>query len=245
MSRAGIVVQARMGSTRFPGKVLADVAGAPLLARLLERLALVPGTTLAVATSTEPADDPIAALAAEHGVPCVRGPLDDVLARYVLAARELDLDPVVRITADCPLADPGLIAELLEAYRAADPPAAYVSNVHPPTFPDGLDVEVVARAALERAGRESRDPAEREHVTPYLARHPDRFRHVSVEAADDRSGERWTVDYPDDLDLVRAVYAELYPRHGPAFGRREVAALLDARPDLAALAGRGASGGRG
>jgi spore coat polysaccharide biosynthesis protein SpsF (cytidylyltransferase family) len=237
MSRPGIVVQARMGSTRFPGKVLADLGGAPLLARLLERLALVPGTALAVATSTEPADDPIAALAAGLGVPCVRGPLEDVLARFVLAARELDLDPVVRITGDCPLADPGLIAELLDVYRDADPPAAYVSNVRPPTFPDGLDVEIVSRAALERADRESTDPVEREHVTTHVARRPERYRQVNVVAEDDRSGERWTVDYPADLELVRAVYAELYPLHGAAFGRREVRALLDARPELAPAGG--------
>src|SRR5581483_4678811 len=159
----------------------------------------------------------VASLVAGLRLPVVRGPLEDVLGRYVLAARELDADPVVRITADCPLADPGLVAEMLEVYRAASPLAVYVSNVCPPTFPDGLDVEIVARAALERADREGADPAEREHVTLAIRRRPDAYRRLNVEDEEDRSGERWTVDTPQDLRFARAVYAELYPRHGASF----------------------------
>jgi len=245
VSRAVVVVQARVSSRRLPGKVLADLVGAPLLTRLLERLALVRGTSVAVATSTDRTDDPIAALVSERGVTVVRGPLDDVLARYVLAARELDADPVVRITADCPFADPALIADMLDVYTAVRPAAVYVSNVCPPTFPDGLDVEIVARAALEEADRATLDRQEREHVTLYMRRHPERFGRVNVEADEDRSGERWTVDHPEDLEFARAVYAELYPRQGAAFDRHDIRRLLELRPDLAALQPREAAGSRG
>ena len=211
-----------MSSRRFPGKALADLHGEPMLIRLLERLDLVPGTDVVVATSDDPSDDPIAEVTTTAGRTCYRGSLDDVLARYVGAARVANADPIVRITVDCPLAEPRLIESMLgrlHEARARGDAVDLTSNVRPPTFPDGLDVEIVTRDALERAADECRDPAHREHVLLHLHEHPDRFRHMPVTAANDRSGERWTVDYPADLEFIRAVYAELYPSFGAQFAR--------------------------
>jgi spore coat polysaccharide biosynthesis protein SpsF len=232
---AWIVVQARMSSTRFPGKVLADLHGAPLIVRLLERLAQVEQTGVVVATTTETDDDPLAETVARAGVKVVRGSLDDVLGRFAAAAATVGADPVVRITADCPLADPGLIDAMLARWRELDGTADLLTNVSPPTYPDGLDVEIVSRAALERANAECNDAFEREHVTRHLHQRPEDYRHVAWTTEPDRSGERWTVDYPQDLDFVRAVYAELYPALGPAFRQREIDHLLSNRPDIAAL----------
>lgn len=230
MSAATIVVQARMSSKRFPGKVLTDLHGEPMLIRLLERLDLVPGTQVLIATSDQPSDDAIAEVLAVAGRACYRGPLDDVLARYVGAARMADADPIVRITADCPLADPKLIESMLGRFQDAGGGADILSNVRPPTFPDGLDIEIVSRDALERAAEECQDAGHREHVLLHLHEHPERFHHVLFAAANDRSAERWTVDYPADLEFVRSVYAALYPRFGPRFGIAEIDALLTRAP---------------
>jgi spore coat polysaccharide biosynthesis protein SpsF len=238
MSVPTIIVQARTGSTRFPGKVLADLHGAPMIVRLLERLQRCSSCRVAVATSAEPEDDKLARLVTQADVPCERGPLDDVLARYVQASHETDADPVVRITGDCPLADPELIERMLAAYREArrrDLEIVYLSNVRERVFPDGLDVEIVARDALEQAASDATDGAEREHVTLHLVRQRERYRHASFSDDRDHSSERWTVDYPRDLDFVRAVYAALYPVFGAAFAYGDVLELLERNPDLRRL----------
>lgn len=199
------IVQARASSSRFPGKVLADVEGVPLLARLLRRLLRSTEChRFAVATSTSADDDAVAAIADAEGVAVVRGPLDDVLERYRLAADTLGANTIVRLTGDCPLLDPALVDEVVRRFRETG--VDYASNIHPPTFPDGLDVEVLARGALERSAREAQRPSEREHVTLYIAEREDLFSRTSVTGDPDRSAMRWTVDYPDDLDFVRAVF---------------------------------------
>jgi spore coat polysaccharide biosynthesis protein SpsF (cytidylyltransferase family) len=219
------VVQARASSQRFPQKILADVGGSPLLARLLRRLrSSSECDALAVATSTGPDDDAVAAIADAESVGVVRGPLDDVLERYRIAAETLDADAVVRVTGDCPLVDAGVVDSVIRAFRAAG--VHYVSNVRPPTFPDGLDVEVISRDALERAAHEATRPSEREHVTLYIAEHPELFRSQNVTHAPDHSAMRWTVDYPDDLEFVRGVFRTFT-------GREETFSLEDV---LAALA---------
>lgn len=238
MSSPAIVVQARTSSSRLPGKVLADLHGRPLILRLVERLQLVEGTGLVVATSVDHSDDTLASTVERAGVRVHRGSLHDVLSRYVEAARLLDADPVVRITADCPLADPALIGVMLaefERARVSNPELALLTNVRPPSFPDGLDVEIAARWALERAHEASTDAFEREHVTRHLHQRPDRFHHVAHVAASDRSGERWTVDYPQDLEFVRAVYDALYPALGPRFTTADVEELLARNPAVARL----------
>lgn len=219
-----------MGSTRLPGKVLADICGESMLARTVRRAARSRTLdTVVVATTVKPPDDRVVEEAGRLGVACIRGSEDDVLDRYVQAARLVEADIVVRITADCPLIDPEVIDSAVQAFIQAPPPD-YCSNTLRRTYPRGLDTEVIARPALERAWREAREPHQREHVTPYFYEHPDLFRLRSVEAESDFSALRWTVDTEEDLAFVRAVYESFLPsRH---FGWRDVLGLLDRKPEL-------------
>jgi spore coat polysaccharide biosynthesis protein SpsF len=234
-----VVVQARTGSTRLPGKVLLPLAGAPLLARQIERLrAAATPFELAVATTAEAADDPVRALCREIGVACVSGHPTDLLDRHLQAARELGADAVAKIPSDCPLIDPAAVDRVLGHFLAAPEAYDYVGNLHPPTWPDGNDVEVMPRAALEAAGREATRPFEREHTSPFLWERPERFRLANVvweTGLDYSKSHRLTVDYPEDYQLVAAVYDELWSPEWPVFGLAEILALLDTRPEVAAL----------
>lgn len=228
-----IIVQARMTSTRLPGKVLLPLAGEPMLARLIERLRRVRRANgIVVATTTNATDDPIAALCAQLGVPCHRGSEQDVLSRYADAARLYGADVVVRITADCPLIDPALIDQLIETYEEGD--SDYVSNMLPPTWPYGMAVEVFSAAALAQAHAEATQAAEREHVTPFLYWHPERYRLRNVASPVDLSRHRWTVDTPEDYELVRRLFDHLMPTQ-PQFIQADVLALLDQHPDWIAI----------
>lgn len=231
--KALIIVQARMTSTRLPGKVLLPLAGEPMLARLIERLRRVRRANgIVVATTTNATDDPIAALCAQLGVPCHRGSEQDVLSRYADAARLYGADVVVRITADCPLIDPALIDQLIETYEEGD--SDYVSNMLPPTWPYGMAVEVFSAAALVQAHAEATQAAEREHVTPFLYWHPERYRLRNVASPVDLSRHRWTVDTPEDYELVRRLFDHLMPTQ-PQFTQADVLALLDQHPDWIAI----------
>jgi spore coat polysaccharide biosynthesis protein SpsF len=217
-----------MGSTRLPGKVMLPLLGEPLLTRVMRRAARAHTLDkVVVATTTLDDDDAIVALAEREGWPVVRGSENDLLDRYLTAARAHDAEVIVRITSDCPLIDPDVIDATVSAFHAAD--VDYASNtLEPPTYPRGLDVEVVARAALEQAGREDADPAWREHATPYIYRHPELFRILRVANETDRSDQRWTVDTPGDLALVRNIYEAL---GSDAFGWHEALAVVEAHPD--------------
>ncbi|HQF94885.1 MAG TPA: glycosyltransferase family protein [Microthrixaceae bacterium] len=199
------VVQARMGSTRLPGKVLMDLGGQPMLAFMLERLASLDGVRLLVATSTGIGDDPIEACARSVGVPVVRGDEADVLGRFRTALDRYPADHVVRLTADCPLIDRNLVEAVVERHLASG--ADYTSNTLIRTDPDGLDVEAMTARALRIADREATDPTEREHVTPYLYRRPGRFALAAVLGSARLGHLRWTVDTADDLDRVRTMVA--------------------------------------
>lgn len=227
-----IIVQARMTSTRLPGKVMARVRGVTLLERLLRRLAWVPAPhRTIVATTVNETDDVIVAEAARVGVAAYRGSEDDVLSRFAEAAHEHGGEVIVRVTSDCPLMDPTVADEVIRAFFTA-PRVDYASNtVGPRTFPRGLDVEVFSRAALEAADRGAHHPADREHVTPFIYRSPDRFSLRSVTHEDDYSAHRWTVDTEDDLRLVSAIIEALEPRN-PAFGMRDVLDLLARNPEF-------------
>jgi len=229
--RAVAIVQARMGSSRFPGKVLADLAGVPLLARMVERLRFARTLdAIVIATPEGQADAPPRALAARLGVACFAGSEDDVLARYAGAAACFDADPIVRLTADCPLIDPALIDRCVAQFQATPCDCAGLGG----EFPDGLDTEVIAASALARAHAEARLPSEREHVTPYFWKRPDLFRCITVPFPQPLGGRRWTVDEPRDLAFVRAVYARLY-RPGQVFGWEDIERLLAREPELARL----------
>ncbi len=221
------IVQARMGSTRLPGKVMLPLLGQPILTRVVRRTARARTLNdVIVATTTRPEDDAIVALMEAEGRPVVRGSETDLLDRYLQAALAHDADVVVRVTADCPLIDPDVIDRTVLAFQAGD--VAYASNtLEPRTYPRGLDVEVIARAALERAGREDRDPAWREHATPYIYRHPDTFRLLRVPAEDDHADQRWSVDTQEDFALVERIYDAL---GRDDFSWREALAVVEAHP---------------
>lgn len=230
-SKIVAIVQARMGASRLPGKVLMDIAGEPMLVRVVDRVKAARGAdTVVVATSDNPADDAVARLCAERGIPCFRGSEHDVLDRFHGACKAYGGSAVVRITADCPLVDPAVIDKVIDRFRSGD--CDYATNVLRYTYPDGLDVEVFSAEALTRAQREAVDAAHREHVTVYI-RTTGKFRVAGVESEVDLSTRnyRWTVDEPHDLEFVRAVYARL-GRSNP-FGMNDVLALLEREPQLA------------
>lgn len=240
------VIQARAGSTRFPGKVLADLNGRPMLAHVVERVRRCRTIDrVVVATSTGPTDDAVAELAQRAEASVLRGPLEDVLRRFVMAAREYSASVVVRITADCPLVDPELVDALVEmrAREGAD----YASNIDPRTYPDGYDVEVMTRDCLERLDREAARPDEREHVTLRVRERPDEYRRASLCLPRDLSAVRLTVDYPDDLVKIGDLLTQLLPDPEPGLeavlrlmgltvgspvqGPSRTAAQLGAHPD--------------
>lgn len=224
------VVQARVSSTRLPGKVLQPILGEPMLARQLERVCRAERIdALVVGTSADASDGPLEELCAALGVDCFRGSLEDVLDRFHAVAVRYGAEHIVRLTSDCPLADPAVVDAVVELHVEGG--YDYTSNVTPPTFPDGLDVEVISAEALAVTWGEATLPSEREHVTPFVRKHPERFRLGNLVNAEDLSGLRWTVDEPEDLEFVRRVYEALYPRD-PAFEMRDVLELLGLHPEL-------------
>ena len=230
--RIGAIIQARVGSTRLPGKVLMDLGGQSVLSRVVRRVGRVRSLQQAVvATSIAPPDDAIASACARMQVPCFRGSEDDVLDRYYQAARSWPSDAVVRITSDCPLIDPEVVDQAIEMFleKGAD----YASNSLQRTYPRGLDTEVFTFAALEMNWRAAREPHQREHVTPFFYEHPELFRVSSIAAPKDYSQYRLTLDTVDDLRLMREVYASFGNRDTMSW--REVVELLERRPELSAL----------
>ncbi|MCA9160881.1 MAG: glycosyltransferase family protein, partial [Planctomycetales bacterium] len=203
------VIQARMSSSRLPGKVLLPIVGRPMLLHQIERIERAASVdTVIVATSTDATDDPIAAMCEANAKPVFRGSLDDVLDRYYQAVRIFSPSTVLRLTADCPLSDPAVIDTLVRVHQETK--SDCTSNSREVSFPDGLDVEVVQTAVLERIWKEATEPFHREHVTAYLYDHPEEFRITHVRNELDYSRFRWTVDYPEDYVFVKEVYARLY-----------------------------------
>lgn len=231
------ILQARVTSTRLPNKVLAPILGQPMLARQIERLRRA--TTLdklVVATSDDASDDPLAAMCAAICVPCYRGSLHDVLARFQGASvAHGPADHIVRLTGDCPLADPAVVDTVVCHHLSTG--SDYTSNAIQPSWPDGLDVEIMRASVLQRAFCEAGLPSEREHVTPYLYKHPERFRIEYVKGDRDLSALRWTVDESADLAFVSEIYAALYAQN-PAFDTAAILALLEQRPELERLNGQ-------
>ncbi len=231
MSGAFAFIQARMSSSRFPGKVLADLGGLPMIVFMARRARRARTLDeVVVVTSTDSSDDAMVDTLATHGVPCFRGSLDDVLLRYSAAATAFDAGEIVRLTGDCPLIDPNVIDLVVAARREAG--ADYASNIDPPTFPDGVDVEAFTRATLERAVTEARQPPEREHVTLWMRSAAAALTRVNCRALADLSGLRLTVDYPDDLQAVRAVLAEIAERDRDTFDLYDVLRCLARRHDI-------------
>lgn len=226
------IIQARMGSSRLPGKVLMDLGGETVLGRVVRRLERSRETDdLVVATTEEPADEGIVRACEDLQVQCFRGSEHDVLDRYYQAAHFYSADAVVRVTSDCPVIDPELVDETVRKFR--EERADYASNVFPRTYPRGLDAEVFTAAALDRTWNEAREPHQREHVTPYLYEHPHIFRLASVSGSVDHSGHRWTLDTHEDLELLRAIYSRFDGRDD--FSWQQVLRLMEREPELAEL----------
>ncbi|MBT3336640.1 MAG: glycosyltransferase family protein [Anaerolineae bacterium] len=251
------IIQARMSSTRLPGKVLLDIAGEPMLARVIERAKranLVDDVVLA--TTTDPSDDPVAEFCAERGYNFTRGSLNDVLDRYYQAARQYEADVIVRLTADCPVLDSEIVDETISNQYSVisgqyEEKFDFVANRLPPpmgrTFPIGLDTEVCTFSALERAWKEADQKHQREHVMPYLYENttlntenrtlstgtsPRGFRIALVNHVPDYGSLRWTVDTPEDLEFIRQIFARF---DHDDFGWKDVLALLGREPELAKI----------
>lgn len=224
------ILQARFSSSRLPGKVLLPILGRPMLALQIERLRRSARIDrLILATSLDKSDDGVEAFAKAEGVECFRGNLDDVLDRFYQAARPHKPDHVVRLTGDSPLADAALIDDIIREHLEQG--NDYTTNAVEPTYPDGLDAEVFKFSCLEEAWREAKLPSQREHVTPFINRQPDRYRIAHYKREPDLSALRWTVDEPADYELVKIIYGELYPAK-PAFATADILALLKRRPEL-------------
>ncbi|MDP2690678.1 MAG: glycosyltransferase family protein [Deltaproteobacteria bacterium] len=222
-----MIIQARMTSTRLPGKVLKEVLGRPLLGYQIERLRRVKAADgVVVATTANEADGPIADLCARLSVPVFRGSEEDVLSRYYFAAREHGAETVVRLTSDCPLIDPAVVDRVIGFYIERRPDFDYVSNCLQRTYPRGMDTEVFSFKALEQAFNEAVERHDREHVTPFVYSRPRRFALANVAHGEDLSRYRWTVDTPEDFELIRLVIETLYPVK-PGFAMEDVLALFE------------------
>lgn len=206
--KTAAIIQARMGSTRLPGKVMMDLGGETVLARVVRRLGRAKMLDeIVVATTTAGRDEAIVRECSRLGVSCFRGSEQDVLDRYYSAASLTGAAVVVRITSDCPLVEPAIVDQTIRLFFNRD--ADYANNVVPRTYPRGLDVEVFTATALERAWREADAPYQREHVTPYFYEHPERFRVAFQRGVRDYSHYRWTLDTAEDLQLIRTIFERL------------------------------------
>ena len=230
-----IVVQARMSSSRLPGKILKPILGQSLLSRMIERLQMIRHqATLVIATSTHQLDDQIEAEAKSIGVACYRGSLDNCLDRHYQAGLQHGAGTVIKIPSDCPLIDPQVIDQVLDFYVEHATEYDFVSNLHPATFPDGNDVEIMTMPCIEKAWHEASRPLELEHTTPYIWENPDKFRIANVTWAtglDYSMSHRFTIDYQEDYDFINRVFEELYPQN-PQFTCEDIVALLEAKPEI-------------
>jgi spore coat polysaccharide biosynthesis protein SpsF (cytidylyltransferase family) len=232
MTKTVALIQARMSSSRFPGKVLKTLGGLPLIVYMARRAAQARHVDeVIVVTSTDVSDDPLAEALQQASVPIFRGALADVLQRYAEAAQACSAETIVRLTGDCPLIDPDVIDAVIttRVHTSAD----YASNIDPPTFPDGLDVECFTREALERAQRQATRGPEREHVTLWMRDLASGLTRANHRAACDLSQLRLTVDYPDDLRAVRRIVAALHDR--ATFDLYDILRVLANHPDILAM----------
>lgn len=229
------VVQARTQSTRLPYKVMLSLCGKPLLLRIVERIASAKYTgEIVVATSVNREDDIIADLCLSENINCFRGSPEDLLDRHYKAALDFDADAVVKIPSDCPLIDPEVIDKVISYFFEQNDQFDYVSNLHPASYPDGNDVEIMSFEALEKAWFEAELPLEREHTTPYIWENKDKFIVGNVEwenRLDYSSSHRWTIDYEEDYIFIKKIYEELYPEY-KIFNIYQILKLLQDKPFL-------------
>ena len=232
------IVQARTSSRRLPNKVLFPLCGEPLLIRMIERIKKSPyAAKLVVATSTNIDDDVIESLCKAHGIDCFRGHLTDLLDRHYKVAIHYEADALVKIPSDCPLIDPKIIDKVVNHYIDCYPNFDFVSNLHPASYPDGNDVEIMSFRALETAWKEASKNFEREHTTPYIWENPDKFKIGNVlweTGLDFSTTHRWTIDYEEDYNFIKKVFDELYPKK-PTFDLNQILALIVSKPEIAKI----------
>jgi len=231
-----LVIQARTGSTRFPNKVMMPLVGAPLLQRMVERVQCISGKVdLVVATTKEKSDDPIRKLCKKIGVPCFSGHPTDLLDRHYQVAAQEKADLIIKIPSDCPLIDPAVIERVLRFYQKSLHHYDFISNLHPATYPDGNDVEVMTFETLEIAWREANKIYEREHTTPFIWEHPERFKIGNVEwesGVNYSMSHRWVLDYPEDYEFIKSVYKKLWTNIHPNFSLYEILGMLELEPEI-------------
>ncbi len=230
-----IVVQARLGSTRLPGKIFKTVNGKPLLSYLVERLRRVQNVDgICIATTTNPLDAPIREFCDHESLHCISASEEDVLSRYVEAADLFGLDAVVRISSDCPLLDPEILDKALLAFWNNYERLDYLSNCLERSYPRGMDFEIVRKDALKKAYFATNDPMDREHVTRYIINHPEHYRLANFSQKSDESAYRLTVDTQEDFQLIEHIIQELYPKN-PLFCLNDIVTLLKKHPDWVKL----------
>jgi spore coat polysaccharide biosynthesis protein SpsF len=232
MSRRIAIIQARMTSTRLPGKCLLPLAGQPMLSHVVKRVRLIPGIeSVWIATTNDGSEAPLVALARSIGAPVYRGSVEDVLSRFAAIAHNTRADVIMRITADCPLIDPHLSGRVLQLFESGRPTCDYASNTLRRTFPRGLDTEVFSNRILQELDVEATDPLDREHVTRFIYTNPDRYNMLDLVGTADYSRLRWTVDTPEDFQFVSKVYDCLSARQlGNGF--ENTMSVLEEFPEL-------------
>jgi spore coat polysaccharide biosynthesis protein SpsF len=230
-----VVVQARMSSSRLPGKVLFPILGESLLFRMIERLRRVKyPINIVVATSMDETDKIIEVVCQEKGIECYRGQLQDLLDRHYQVGLTKEANAVIKIPADCPLIDPQIIDKVIDFYLEHETEYDYIGNLHPATYPDGNDVELMTFDALEQAWKEAHRPLELEHTTPYFWENPDKFRIANLiweSGLDYSMSHRFTIDYYEDYQFIKRVFEELYPNN-PEFSMEDILKLIDSKPDI-------------
>jgi spore coat polysaccharide biosynthesis protein SpsF len=230
------IIQARMSSTRLPGKVLKSINGRPMLSYMIERVRAARALEKVIlATSQAPDDDVLAEFCRSNNILCFRGDLEDVLDRYYQSASAFNCKHIVRLTSDCPIVDPRVIDNMVGIYHSGG--YDYVANTCPPegfSYPEGMDVEIFSMNGLEKAWRETKKPSEREHVTFYFWQNPEIFSIFRHDLDDDLSHYRLTVDYPEDFEVVSRIISELYPKD-PLFSMHDIIDYLEKNPEVKGL----------
>ncbi len=228
------ILQARMTSVRLPGKVMKPLLEKPMISRQIERIKRAPAISrLFVATGVDTADNPLSEWCQSNGIDCFRGSQDDVLDRFYQATERVpEATHIVRMTADCPLIDPDVIESVIQLCLRGG--YDYASNTQPPTYPDGLDVEIMTRQALVDSWKKAKKTSEREHVTPYLYHHPAEFKIGQLRNTSDLSALRWTVDETADFEFVETIYQNLYPTN-PQFKMADILSFIEQKPELLKL----------
>ena len=226
-------IQARVSSTRFPGKVLREILGRPMLELQIERVRLCKAIDrIVVVTSTNSEDQKIVDLCKKISTDVFCGNLENVLDRFYQAAKRFQPTHIVRLTGDCPLIDPAIIDDMIYLYLKTK--SDYGTNCMPPTYPDGLDAEIFSFQTLELASKEAVLPSHLQHISPFFEGQPDRFKIANLASSEDNSRLRWTVDEPEDFEFVKVVFETLYPKKN-AFSTNDIIKLLKEKPELACL----------